>query len=169
MPYICIATPFGQLTVFADGDALVAVEWGRAPAPETDETPLLRAAREQLEAYCDGTLRRFTLPLVPAGTPFQQRVWSRLRAIPYGACASYGALARELGTAPRALAGACASNPLPILIPCHRVVGARGGLGGYSGGDGIETKRALLRLEGTIPAPGATAAAADGTAWEERR
>lgn len=169
MPYICIASPFGQLTVFADAGALVAVEWGRAAEPELDETPLLRAAREQLDAYFDGTLRRFTLPLAPAGTPFQQRVWSRLQAIPYGACESYGALARKLQTAPRALAGACASNRLPIIIPCHRVIGARGALGGYSGGDGIETKRALLCLEGTIPAPGVTAAAADGMAREERR
>lgn len=170
MPYICIASPFGQLTVFAGGDALVAVEWGRAPAPEVAETPLLQAARQQLEAYFDGALRCFTLPLAPAGTPFQQRVWARLRTIPYGACESYGALARELQTAPRALAGGCASNPLPILIPCHRVIGARGALGGYSGGDGIETKRALLRLEGTIPADGATAATADNNmAWEERR
>lgn len=169
MPYICIASPFGQLTVFADGDALVAVEWGRAAEPGAEGTPLLQAAREQLEAYFDGTLRCFTLPLAPAGTPFQRRAWARLQAIPYGACASYGALARELGTGPRALAGACASNPLPILIPCHRAVGARGALGGYSGGDGIDTKRALLRLEGTIPAPGTTAAAADGMAWEARR
>lgn len=168
MPYICIASPFGQLTVFADGDGLVAVEWGRAAEPGADATTLLRAAREQLEAYFDGSLEHFTLPLAPTGTPFQQRVWSRLQAIPYGACESYGALARELQTAPRALAGACASNRLPIIIPCHRVVGARGALGGYSGGDGIETKRALLRLEGTIPAPGATAAA-DNTAWETGR
>ena len=169
MLYICIASPFGPLTVSADRDAVVAVEWGRAAEPESDETPLLRAVREQLDAYFDGTLRRFTLPLAPAGTPFQQRAWSRLQAIPYGACESYGALARELQTAPRALAGACATNRLPIVIPCHRVIGARGALGGYSGGDGIETKRALLCLEGTIPAPGVTAAAADGMAREERR
>ena len=169
MPYISIASPFGPLTVFADGDALVAVEWGRGPKPDAGDTPLLQAARRQLEAYFDGTLRQFTLPLDPAGTPFQRRVWSRLITIPYGVCESYGALARELGTAPRALAGACAPNPLPILVPCHRVIGARGALGGYSGGDGIETKRALLHLEGALRASSATAAAAEVSAWEDRR
>ncbi|MBL8668814.1 MAG: methylated-DNA--[protein]-cysteine S-methyltransferase [Rhodospirillales bacterium] len=150
MSYISVASPFGTLTVFAEDDAIVAIEWGRGPQPPGKETLLLHTARRQLEDYFDGALRQFTLPLRPAGTTFQQRVWTRLAAIPYGTCATYGVLAHELGTGPRALAHACATNRLPILIPCHRVVGARGAMGGYSGGDGINTKRALLRLEGAL-------------------
>ena len=125
---------------------MVALTWGRVSGCEP--TPVLRAAIDQLEAYFDGQLRVFTVPLHLRGSPFQCRVWTRLAAIPYGETATYAALADELGTSPRALARACATNPLPVLIPCHRVVAADGGLGGYSGGDGIETKRALLRLEG---------------------
>ncbi len=91
----------------------------------------------------------------PADRPSGSRVWSRLRAIPYGEVETYGALAGDLGTSPRALAQACATNPLPIIVPCHRVVAAAGRLGGYSGGDGTDTKEALLRLEGArIPVAG---------------
>jgi methylated-DNA-[protein]-cysteine S-methyltransferase len=150
MVHISIPSPFGPLTIFEDCGALVALEWGRAPQSETTETPLLRAARRQLDAYFDGAAQRFTLPLRPAGTPFRKRVWSRLVAIPYGRTETYGTLARDLGTGPRALAAACAANPLPIVVPCHRVVAAGGALGGYSGGDGTDTKVALLRLEGAL-------------------
>lgn len=168
MSYIAVASPFGTLTVFADADALVAVEWGRGPDQGEDDAPLLDEARRQLEAYFDGQLRQFTLPLRPAGTAFQQRAWARLAAIPYGTCASYGELAHDLGTGPRALANACATNKLPILIPCHRVIGARGAMGGYSGGEGINTKRALLRLEGAWTDDPAPRAASLATIGEER-
>jgi methylated-DNA-[protein]-cysteine S-methyltransferase len=153
MSHACIATPFGVLTVFADDDALVALEWGRAASEET--TPLLQDAIEQLGRYFDGDLRCFDLPLRPSGSAFQRRAWDLMATIPYAATRTYGDLAHELGTSPRALAGACAGNPLPIIVPCHRVVAAHGQLGGYSGGDGIDTKRALLRLEGATfpPAP----------------
>jgi methylated-DNA-[protein]-cysteine S-methyltransferase len=146
MSHASLSTPFGILSVFAEDGALVALEWGEAPEYGTVE-PLLRAALDQLDAYFEARLHRFDLPLRPRGTPYQQRVWMRLAAIPWGETATYGQLARELATGSRAVAAACAANPLPILIPCHRVVGAAGSLGGYSGGDGIETKRALLRLE----------------------
>lgn len=149
MPHATINSAFGSLTIFAQDARLVAVEWGRAP--EDEMTALLQEAVAQLDAYFDGRLRAFSLPLDPSGSAFQRRVWARLGAIPYGAVESYGALARELGTSPRALANACATNPLPILVPCHRVVGAGGRIGGYSGGDGPETKQALLRLEGACP------------------
>lgn len=155
MLYISIPSPFGLLTIFEEAGALVALEWGRAPEGGAGDTPLLRAVRRQLDAYFDGALREFDLPLRPTGTAFQRRVWSRLCAIPYGSTETYGALARELGTSPRALAGACGANPLPVIVPCHRVVAAGGALGGYSGGEGVATKRALLRLEGT---PGCEAA-----------
>lgn len=141
--------PAGWVTVFVESGAVVALEWDRAG--ETAPGEGLDAAVAELLRYFDGEPAGFTVPLRPAGGAFRQRVWRRLAAIPWGATASYGALAAELGTAPRAIAGACAKNPIPIIIPCHRVVAASGGLGGYSGGDGIETKRALLALEGVEP------------------
>jgi methylated-DNA-[protein]-cysteine S-methyltransferase len=145
MPHASLNSSLGSFTVFEADGALVALEWGRVMAGQA--SPLLRQAIEQLEGYFDGRLRDFSLPLRPRGTSFQQRVWSRLRDIPYGETCSYSSLALDLGTSPRALARACATNPLPIIIPCHRVVSAAGGLGGYSGGDGVTTKEALLRLE----------------------
>lgn len=146
MAHLSLHTPLGPLTLFADGGALIAVEWGWVPAAGT--SPVLAAAREQLEAYFDGARTAFSLPLAPAATPFQERVRAALLAIPYGTVRTYGALAKALGSAPRAVGQACARNPLPILVPCHRVLAAGGGLGGYSGGDGTEAKLALLRLEG---------------------
>jgi len=146
MPYLSVSGPLGPLTLFEEADALVALEFGRAPGGE--ETPLLATARGELEAFFDGALRRFSLPVNPKGTPFQRRAWAALRRIPYGETRTYGDIARELSSAPRAVGAACARNPLPIVIPCHRVLAADGRLGGYSGGEGLETKRALLRLEG---------------------
>lgn len=139
-------SPFGELTIFAEHGALVALEWGRAPRPGSD--PVLFAAGDQLRAYFEGRRKRFDLPLSPAGTPFQKAVWRELARIPYGTVETYGSLAARLGSAPRAVGAACARNPIPIVVPCHRVVGADGSLGGYSGGEGLATKRALLRLEG---------------------
>lgn len=141
-------TEFGYLTVVAENEAIIGLEWTPAAAAP-DAGAVLTHAVAALRAYCDaGVPLPLHLPLAPRGTPFQQRVWRRLRAIPHGRTATYAALAAELGTAPRALAGACAANPLPIFIPCHRVVGSDGRLGGYSGGEGIATKAALLRHEG---------------------
>ncbi len=147
MPYLSMASPIGHLTLFEEADALLVLEFGQAP--DSVESPLLVEVRDQLEAYFDGRLTTFTVPLAPVGTPFQQAVWQAMRAIPYGSVRTYGALAKELGSAARAVGGASARNPIPILIPCHRIVGSTGALTGYSGGEGIETKRALLRLEGT--------------------
>lgn len=146
MPHASLNSSFGMLTVFEEEGALTAVEWGRAPEGAT--TGLLEEAIAQLEAYFDGKLREFSLPLHEDGSAFQRQVRAKLCGIPYGEVQTYGALAVALGTSPRALARACAVNPLPIFVPCHRVVAAHGRLGGYSGGDGQETKQALLRLEG---------------------
>jgi methylated-DNA-[protein]-cysteine S-methyltransferase len=145
VPYLSFSTPVGDLKLFQAGDALVAIEWGRT----SDDFPtlLLEDVRAQLDAYFDGALNAFDLPLRPAGTPFQQRVWRQLPRIPYGATATYGDVAKDLQTSPRAVGAACARNPLPIVIPCHRVVGAGHGLVGFSGGYGLETKSALLSLE----------------------
>jgi methylated-DNA-[protein]-cysteine S-methyltransferase len=149
MPQLAYNSPVGPLTLFEEDGVIVAVDWGWPP--ESDETPLLLQARDQLEEYFEGRRQDFDLPLQPAGTDFQRKVWAALEAIPFGATRSYGELAAELGTAPRALGGACGRNPIPILIPCHRVLGADKKLGGYSGMDGIETKEFLLRLEGVLP------------------
>ncbi len=92
----------------------------------------------------------FDLPLALDGTAVELGVWRLLAAIPYGETRSYGELGRALGLAPRAVGRACGSNPLPIVIPCHRVIGKDGNLGGYSGGEGAETKRRLLQLEGAL-------------------
>jgi methylated-DNA-[protein]-cysteine S-methyltransferase len=107
---------------------------------------LLVEARRQLHAYFDGELHVFNLALSPAGTPYQRKVWQALCAIPTGTTRTYAEIARAVGGSPRAVGGANGRNPIPIIIPCHRVV-ATTGLGGYSGGDGIPTKRFLLDLE----------------------
>ncbi|CAA7621966.1 methylated-DNA--[protein]-cysteine S-methyltransferase [Magnetospirillum sp. UT-4] len=150
MSLIAYNSPVGPLTLFEENGAIVAVEWGWPPESPEPPAPVLEEACRQLEAYFNGSRRDFDLPLAPLGTAFQRKVWAALAAIPYGAVRSYGALAQELGTAPRALGGACGRNPIPIIVPCHRVLGADGRLGGYSGMDGIDTKRFLLRLEGVL-------------------
>jgi len=144
---ISIDSPVGRLTVVAGGDAITAVHWGDSRRYEP--TPLLAEARRQLEAYFAGQLTAFNLPLRPAGSPFDQRVWAAMRQIPHGKTSSYGELAHAVDSAPRAVGGACGKNPIPIMIPCHRVL-AKAGLGGYSGSGGLKTKQALLTLEGAL-------------------
>ena len=160
MPQLSLHTPVGDLTVSEEDGAVVAVDWGWGR--DQSETPLLRQARDELHAYFDGTLDRFTLPMAPEGSPYRQRVWAALCRIPYGETRSYADIAREAGGSPRSVGGANGANPIPILIPCHRVL-ATNGIGGYSGGDGLDTKRFLLSLEGESlalaprPAPSARA------------
>jgi len=146
MAHLSLHSPVGALTVFEAAGAVVVLEWGRAPAAET--SPLLDEAKRQLDAYFKGRLTVFDLPLRPWGTPFQEDLWRRLSKIPYGQVLTYGALAARMKSAARAVGGACGRNPIPIIIPCHRVVAAGGRLGGFSGGTGLDTKRALLRHEG---------------------
>lgn len=146
MAYLSFPSPVGDLTLFEEDGVLVALEWGRADGGA--ETPLLAKARRQLEEYFTGERHDFALPLSPSGTPFQKSVWALMRAIPFGQVETYGALAARLATSPRPVGTACGRNPLPILIPCHRVVAAAGKLGGYSGIDGVDTKKFLLSLEG---------------------
>jgi methylated-DNA-[protein]-cysteine S-methyltransferase len=144
VPLLSLHTPVGDLSVAEDDGAIVSVDWGWGR--DQDETALLRSAREQLHAYFDGALTAFELPLAPSGSPYRQRVWRALLAIPYGATRTYLDIARDAGGSPRSVGGANGANPIPIIIPCHRVV-ATTGIGGYSGGDGLPTKRALLLLE----------------------
>jgi methylated-DNA-[protein]-cysteine S-methyltransferase len=145
MPQLSLLTPLGALTLSEDEGAIVALDWGRGR--DQEETPGLRAAADQLQDYFDGQRAEFDLPLAPFGTPFRQRVWAALRAIPAGETRSYGDIARLLGSSARAVGQANSENPIPIIIPCHRVVGSGGLLGGYTGGEGPETKRYLLELE----------------------
>jgi methylated-DNA-[protein]-cysteine S-methyltransferase len=144
VPLLSLHTPVGDLSVAEDDGAIVSVDWGWGR--DQDETALLRRAREQLHAYFDLALTTFELPLAPVGSPYRQRVWAALRAIPYGATRTYLDIARDAGGSPRSVGGANGSNPIPIIIPCHRVI-ATTGIGGFSGGEGLPTKRALLALE----------------------
>ena|SRR3954453_17272021 len=146
---ITLATEIGSLTVTELDGAIAALDWG-AHAARPAKTPLLAEAARQIKAYLAGRLRSFDLPLAIAGSPFQRRVFAAMREIPYGTVMSYGDLARMVDSAPRAIGGACGANPLPILVPCHRVVASGRKLGGYSGHGGLETKRFLLGLEGAL-------------------
>ena len=145
MPQLSLHTPLGEVTISEDGGAIVALDWGRGRDQEA--TPLLRQARDQLQEYFDAKRMSFDLPLAPVGSDFQKRVWAALCAIPLGETRSYADIGRAVGSAPRAVGGANRANPIPLFIPCHRVIAADGSLGGYSGGDGPATKRYLLDLE----------------------
>lgn len=155
MPQRSLHTPLGDCTVSEEDGRIVALDWGRGR--DQADTPLLREACRQLQAYFDGERPAFDLPLQPHGTAFQQRVWAALRDIPAGETRSYGGIAQLLGSSARAVGQANGANPLPVLIPCHRVVAAGGALGGYSGALGTETKRFLLdheaRLSGLFRSP----------------
>ena len=148
MPSLSMPSPIGHLTIEERDEKIVAISWANRPAG--NGSPLLAEAARQLQAYFDGKLSHFDLPLAPAGSPFEKRVWSAMQKIPYGETRCYGDLASDIRSAPRAVGGACGKNPIPIVIPCHRVL-AKAGLGGYSGAGGLDTKQALLRLEGALP------------------
>ena len=144
-------SPIGPLRLSADGPALCEIRFGADPA-DTDRggpvAPVLTAARDQLAAYFAGALREFDLPLAPRGTAFQHRVWDHLLTIAWGTTTTYGAIAAALGMPPgasRAVGAANGANPLPVVVPCHRVIGADGTLTGYAGG--LDRKAHLLRLE----------------------
>jgi methylated-DNA-[protein]-cysteine S-methyltransferase len=151
--YLLFDSPIGPLELRGNGTSITGLfmQTGRHPEilppglPGDDRS--LLAAREQLEAYFAGRLEIFSLELSPAGTPFQQRVWRALLEIPFGATESYGELARRIGLpqAARAVGLANGRNPISIVIPCHRVIGADGSLTGYGGG--IERKKWLLAHE----------------------
>jgi methylated-DNA-[protein]-cysteine S-methyltransferase len=154
-------SPVGELLLVASDDGLVAIRFERnrhgddprassVPSSEASDAAarVLADARSQLDAYFAGALTEFDLPLDPRGTPFQQKVWTALREIPFGQTISYAELARRTGDpkAVRAVGAANGRNPLPLVVPCHRVIGADGSLVGFGGG--LERKRWLLRHEG---------------------
>ena len=147
-----LASPVGRLALEADGETLTGVRWADAGerARNHRPSPLLREARRQLERYFAGKLEAFDLPLAGRGTDFQKSVWKMMEEIPYGETATYGGIAMALGSGARAVGTACGRNPIPIIVPCHRVLGSGGTEGGYSGGQGLATKRKLLALEGVV-------------------
>ena len=148
-------SPVGELRIVEQGGAIAAIEFtpyrdadGRVRGARDDAHPVLVEAVRQLRAYFDRELKEFELPLAPVGSDFQRRVWDQLRGIGYGETASYGQIAHRLGmtnAASRAVGLANGRNPIPIVIPCHRVIGANGTLTGYAGG--LERKQLLLELE----------------------
>jgi methylated-DNA-[protein]-cysteine S-methyltransferase len=150
---ICyMASPVGRLALEADGEALSCVRWASPGerARATTLPPILKEARRQLERYFARRLKAFDLDLAARGTEFQGRVWRMMSDIPYGETATYGGMAMALGSGARAVGTACGRNPLPIVVPCHRVLGSGGSEGGYSGGQGLKTKHKLLALEGVV-------------------
>lgn len=145
VPQLSLHTPIGDLTVSEEDGSIVALDWGWGR--DQTETFLLTQVAARLQDYFDGARVDFAdLPLAPAGSAYRQKVWQALRGIPRGTTCSYIDLARIVGGAARSVGQANAANPIPILIPCHRVVAAAG-LGGYSGEGGLQTKRQLLDLE----------------------
>ncbi len=150
-----IQTPIGPLTLQARSGHVVAVGFGGEPGADPQPGSVLDRAAREIREYLEGRRTRFTVPhrIPDEATPFQRRVWAALERIPYGEVRTYGDLARELGTSPRAVGGACARNPLPLLVPCHRVV-AKSGLGGFAGhwqtGLALDVKQVLLDLEARV-------------------
>ena len=149
MEFWMFDTPLGTMAVGEEDGCITRVYLPNSPTPRLmpHKTPLLKRAQEQIVEYFEGRRREFDLPLAFVGTDFQKKVWHALTEIPYGDTATYGALAERIGCpgGARAVGAANHCNPLPILVPCHRVVGAGGNLTGYAGG--VEMKKALLELE----------------------
>jgi methylated-DNA-[protein]-cysteine S-methyltransferase len=149
-----VPSPIGDLLVVAQDDALVAIRFDTTAVPagsRRSDADVLAAATSQLQEYAAGRRTTFDLPVCPLrGGPFERRVWALVAAIPYGATTTYGTLARRLGDvgAARAVGAANGANPLPLVVPCHRVLGARGALTGYAGG--LDRKRTLLEHEGAL-------------------
>lgn len=151
-------SPTGELLLMSDGKALTDLHMTAGKyVPATgkdwlrdDALPVFALARRELDAYFAGDLRRFTVPLAPRGTDFQRRVWKALTEIPFGQTRSYGQQAAMIGqpTAVRAVGSANGKNPIGIIVPCHRVIGANGTLTGYAGG--LHNKELLLKLEGIL-------------------
>ena len=146
MPRRSLETATGRIAITEQAGAIAALNWGGENYD--DDTPLLRAAVQQLEDYFAGRLKLFELPLAPQGNALQQAVWKQMLAIPFGETKTYGDIAKAVDSLPQPVGQACGANPIPILIPCHRVVAAGGGSGGFSAPGGLETKYRLLALEG---------------------
>jgi len=146
-----VDSPLGPLTVVARDGAVVRLGFGVHGREADRDRPELAEAERQLAAYFAGGLRAFDLPLSYDGSALERGVWDAMLQIPYGRTRSYGEVATELGAIARNVGTACGANPIAIVIPCHRIVGAQGRLTGYSGGEGVRTKAWLLAHEGWRP------------------
>jgi len=146
---ISFESPVGWVSVEATGEKITALNMSKHKGPEFGSSPVLREAKKQLQAYFAGKLTKFDLPVELHGTEFQKSVWKQIAKIPFGKTVSYADIANKIGKplASRAVGGAVGSNPVPLIVGCHRVMGASGRITGYSGGEGIPTKRWLLELE----------------------
>ena len=151
MPQSLYQSSIGMLTLVSDGHALTGLDFAKNQETATDEdAPIFAETRRWLDLYFSGKKPYFTPPLKPQGTPFQQKVWSELLNIPYGATTTYGAIAKSINCrSAQAIGQAVHCNPIAIIIPCHRVIGADGSLTGYA--SGIDIKRQLLQIERIIP------------------
>lgn len=145
MPQKTVPSPFGPLKITETDGAITQLNWGQGGE---DKTILLAETARQLEAYFAGELKDFDLPLTVLGSSFQKAVCEEMKKIPFGETVTYGDIAKTLNVAAQPVGRACGGNPIPIIIPCHRVMGANGKLTGFSGQGGVETKVALLRHEG---------------------
>ncbi|MCY7412306.1 MAG: methylated-DNA--[protein]-cysteine S-methyltransferase [Salinibacterium sp.] len=150
-----VQSPIGRIEIRSNGTAVTALSIERSATLPADDLPenadaLLELAAVQLAEYFRGERTSFELPIAPIGSSFQQAVWRELAAVPYGTATSYGELGRATGRAAagRAVGGAVGANPIPIIVPCHRVLASDMRITGYSGGEGIPTKEWLLALEG---------------------
>jgi len=144
-----INTPVAALTLSSNGHAITRVTW-----PSTSDVPgacatdaVLESAAMEIKKYFSGALTHFNTPIHLEGSALQLGVWEVMRAIPFGQVLTYGDVAKSIGSEPQAVGTACGQNPIPVIVPCHRIVGAGGKLTGFSGGNGIETKSFLLDLE----------------------
>ncbi|MDO8933016.1 MAG: methylated-DNA--[protein]-cysteine S-methyltransferase [Rhodocyclaceae bacterium] len=147
-----VAAPGFALGVRCDADEILAIDFLEPQAGIAPKALLAHEAVRQLRAYLADPRFVFGLPLAPAGTPFQRRVWAGVAAIPAGSTRSYGDLAQAVGSGPRAVGNACGANPYPVVVPCHRIVASGGGMGGFArqrGGFLLDVKRWLLRHEGS--------------------
>jgi methylated-DNA-[protein]-cysteine S-methyltransferase len=142
-------SPVGHINLTADGETIIELSMTTTPGPNHGSAKVLKEAQKQLTEYFKGKRKDFNFKHEARGTKFQQSVWNEIARIPFGQVISYADIAREIGKpqASRAVGGAVGSNPIPLIIGCHRVLGASGKITGYSGGEGIPTKRWLLKLE----------------------
>lgn len=145
-----VDSPVGPLSVTVEEDAITGLRFGALPGEDDPGSNLLDAAQGFIERYFQRNPETCPLPLRPAGTDFQHQVWDQMLAIPFGHTKTYGDIAKAIGGTARSVGWACGSNPIPLLIPCHRVMGAGGRFVGFSGGSGVPLKADLLRHEGGI-------------------
>ena len=145
MPRLSLDSPVGRLTLFEEDGFITGLIWG-GKAVTSQPSELLNRAKREVTAYFAGKRTQFDLPVKPDGSESELKVWRAMAAIPYGETRTYGEIAKDVGVNARAVGQACGRNPIPILLPCHRVVGANG-LGGFSAPGGVAWKGKLLVLE----------------------